>query len=473
MKFYIFSAVLMIFVLLAGVSGYFLFASKNATKTNNSPLITISGTFDINGVIPAGSTLSVIEKDYPQSKASHVVVSNIPAVDNDTWSFGNVTAGKSYEVTAELRLNGTILATSSPIVVSAPAHGEKLILNITSSNGNAEAAISGTIQVNGYIPPGAKVIVRGRKLGAPAFSDFVTLPGEGRQTMTYAEATAGQSYEVVAQLFDSKNNQIGASSTLVVTAPAIDEILTINSQATPQASPLSVSPTSGVTAAQTTTSTSVTSTPTPTSVPTNTSISGSIHFNGIAPINSRIVVFERVSGVGTFQVAVDNILPVDGTTWTWGQAQAGTGYDLIAVLKQRQSNGGDLDIASSTGSSITAPASTITFTINSSITLSAPGGPISVTCDNISGTTWNTHISLGGVNGARSFWYQIGVTSGGIERANSTQNVSSNTALSIPITLTNGTTYYVAYAYATVPNLQANNAQYSPFSSIVQIRCNQ
>jgi hypothetical protein len=440
-------------------------ASPLTNQSTNTQLGIVSGTFDINGVTTQESTITLKLKEFGSTDPELNVGSNIPALDGESWSVTNLTLGKSYEIVAEIIINNTIIEASAPLTVTAPASNVVLTINLPLDNPQESAVISGTIRVNGYIPTGASLSVVGRSLGTSQFQPVVqNLPGESRQYMSYATAVAGQTYEIYGILYDSSKRQIGSSEVLVVTAPAINEILTINSQAiAPTSAPIII----------TASPAPLVPTATPTVSPTPISLSGKITFNGIAPVDSRIVVYQKVYNSQNYQVAVDNISPIDGTTWTWASANSGTWYDIIAVLKQKQSNGSDKDIADSQKISIAAPASSLSFTINSSVSLSAPSGPISVTCNSLSGTTWASTISLGAVTGAKTYWYQIGTSNGGTETASTvTAATSGQASQPISINLNRGTSYYVRYAYATVANVPAGSSQFSPFSSTTQIQCN-
>jgi hypothetical protein len=436
----------------------------NSQSQANQPTM-ISGTFNINGVVPNGATMTITTKEFGSDQPRIVAGSNLPALDEESWSLANMMSGKSYEIVAEIKVNNTIVDASAPLTVTAPASNVVLTINLPLENPNESAVISGTVRVNGYIPNGSTVAVLGRKLGASQFQQIVqNLPGEARQFMSYTSAIGGQTYEIYGILYDSAQQQIGSSEVLIVAAPAINETLTINSQAVaptpiPTTPPATISPTS------------IPSTPSPT--PTPISISGKIIFNGIAPVDSRIVILQQVLNTQNYQVAVDNISPIDGTTWTWTGAQAGTWYDTIAILKQKQNNGTDKDIAGSQNISVAAPASGINHTINSSVSLSSPSGPITVTCNALSGNSWSTTVSLGAVTGAKTYWYQVGTTNGGTEMASTVTNATSGqSAQPVSITLNRGTSYYVRYAYATVSNVPAGSTQFSPFSSTTQIQCN-
>lgn len=414
----------------------------------------ISGILNINGVIPSGATVVVSEQLYTGKDTAQIAAQNINAVDGAEWKISNLEAGKSYTVTAEMFADGKSVAKSNPLVVTAPATDEELVFNITTGEkGEANATISGNVVVNGYIPAGSTITVQGRVAGQSTFTNVATnLVGQKRQFMSYKTAVSGESYEVVGLLFNANGQQIGTSGTLVVTAPAANEVLTINSNAiapTPTPNPAG----------------------SPTQAPANQTISGTINFNGVAPANSRIVVLQKVYNTSNYQVAVDNITPVNGATWSWGGAQASTWYDMVAVLKQRQSNNTDTDVADSQTVSIAAPASGVQFNINSGVSIPAPSGQVSMLCGNQSGSQWNSTLTLPWVSGAQSYWYQVGTSNGNNNVANSTVNSSGNNNVQVNVSLPNQQTVYFRYAYANVPNVGTGNSAFSPFSSTSQGAC--
>lgn len=433
--------------------------SSEFFASNVSQKALISGSFDINGVIPAGATITLAREEV-LSHQDTTVSQTFPAVDQGTWSFGDITTGKTYIVTAHVIANGKTIATSDSIEVSAPAAEEVLVLNIPAANPSGTAVISGNIRVDGYIPPGATITIQGRELGEKKYTTIASnLTGAPSQFMSYASAVAGQTYEVIGILLDQSGNQIGISPTLDIDAPATNEQLTINSQATP---PATISPTPASIPAATTQ---------PTPVPTPTMISGSIDFNGVAPANSRIVIFEKVYNSQQYQVAVNNVTPLDNTTWQWTGPQAGTWYNVIAVLKQTQPNGTDQDIATSQMQSIAAPATNVVFTVNSGLNLSPPNGQITASCGNLSGSTWGGQMSYQSVPGAQSYWLEVGSAQGSNDIYNAIQNTNNQSNQTASVNFQNGITYYARYAYAT--SLNAGQPQFSPFSSSIQFKCSQ
>ncbi len=452
MKLNLTTILIAIIVILLATLGYILFTNQSLLAKTEP--VAITGTLNINGVIPEGATIAITERPLNHPGAPTTFTQGLPAADNGSWNFSDAVSGETYELQALVQVNGETVAYSTPIHVTAPASHEELVVNLEADNPSVEpATISGYVHVNGYIPAGATIRVLGKTTDEAEYTTVAgDLPGRTKQFMSYTTAISGTTYQVIGQLYDVNGVEVGSSNTLIVTAPAHDELLVINSKAQPPATP-----------------TPAPQTPTPTVA--STTVSGSIDFNGAAPPNSRIVIFQKENGQQNFLVALDNVIPLDGTTWQWNQAKNATWYDLVAILKQRQSDGTDKDIARSTTMTVASPANNIQLTINSGVSLPAPTGAITVTCNSQSGNAWNTTLNFQSVSGAQSYWFQIGSTNGGADRMNQTQNSNNNPLQTITTTFQNGTTYYARYAYATVPNAPSGSSDYSGFSATTPLIC--
>lgn len=465
MRFKVIAALLvLVAILLSGLGIYSVLQTQGSSKnktTTQSKQSSINGIFDINGVIPDGASISLLQKKSGSTANPMVFASNLPVADRNPWSFNKAQENSTYEIQAEVLVNGVAVASSNILSVTAPADEEVLTLNLSSTTQTGTAVISGNINVNGYIPAGSTITIQGRKLGAQTFTTVArNLPGQSRQFMSYTTAIPGTTYEVQGTLTSSNGTVVGTSSLITITAPATNEQLTINSSAVaPTVTPV---PTP-VTQAQAAT------TPIPQAA-ANSNISGNINFNGAAPANSRIVILTAPGNSSNYTVAVNNVSPVDGATWTWNNATPSTWYNVMAVLKQHNSNGTDTDIAYSSPVTIASPATGVVLSINSGVSLSAPGGPISVNCANYNSgpnqNTWNVVITFGTVAGASSYWYQVGNTSGGNNLVN-----TANTSNTVSTTFNNNTTYYARYAYANVPVASLGSSEWSGFSSATPLQC--
>lgn len=437
-------------IIAVAVGGAFLLSRMSSSRVQAA---TISGTFNINGNIPEGATITTYGKKYSSSDAFQELHSGTKAEDGAAWESGDLESGATYEGYAEIVSNGKVIAKSDTLTVSAPASNVPVVINIDSENGEANATIAGNVVVNGYIPEGSTISTEGRVVGTSQFTVVSSgVPARRSTAVAYTTAISGESYEVKGYLYDASGNQIGTSSLLVVTAPAKNEVLTINSSAQAPAP------------------TAAAGSPTPAA--SNQVISGTVTFNGVAPANSRIVILQKEYNATDYQVAVDNVSPQTGARWSWNGAKASTWYDIEAVLKQKQDNGTDKDLATSQVASVAAPASGVSLTINSGISIPAPTGQITMVCGTNNGNQWNGTLTIPAVSGARTYWYQAGTSQGGNNLANTT--VAANGSNDVQVNINNLTTQQTAffrYAYSFVANVGVGNSQFSPFSASSQGAC--
>ncbi len=339
----------------------------------------------------------------------------------------------------------------------------------TVPTGTIAATILGSISINGFIPDGSTMNVEARVAGTQQFSTVVqNLPAKSNQIFSYSKATGKTSYDLKVTLLDPTSRVIGTSQIVTVSAPSLNVQFNVNSQAPsptlvptgePSSAPIPLSPTA---------SNPATASATPT--PSIAALSGNISFHGEAPINSRIVVLQKLASGSSYQVAVDNLIPVNGTVWEWDNSTTGNSYSVIAVLKQRQSDGTDTDIASSAPVAVTAPAAFIVLTVNSYYSLTKPTATSNVTCGTYNNgpnqNTWNVTVNFPSVTGAASYWLEIGTADGGSDVVNTYGN-----ALTVSAVFKNNTVYYGRYAYATVAGADTGSGQYSVFSDTTRLIC--
>lgn len=335
--------------------------------------------------------------------------------------------------------------------------------------GTIAASIMGSISINGTIPAGSTLNIEARETGTWQYSTVLqNLPAKPSQTFSYTKATSGASYDMKVTLLDPTSKVIGESDSLTVPAPSLNVQFSL-SPATPSATPTpkpipSTTPTNS-------TPTSTTAVPTLTPTPTAglTTISGNISFQGVAPINSRIVILEKLANASSYLVAVDNLVPLNGTTWQWTSALSGNSYTVIAVLKQKSTDGkSDIDLATSAPTTVTAPATSIVLTVNSSYSLTKPTGTSSVTCVTYNSVpnNWNVTVNFPAFSGALSYWLEVGTTDGGFDLVN-----SYGSALTASTVFKNNTTYFARYAYAAVAGVDTGSGQYSAFSDTTRLIC--
>lgn len=338
--------------------------------------------------------------------------------------------------------------------------------------GTIVATILGSISINGDIPAGSTINVEAKQTGIQQFTTIVqNLPAKANQTFSYTKATSGTRYDMKVTLLDPTSKVIGTSQTLTILAPSLNAQFSANSVA-PSATPTPTPESTGPTGQTNSTPTPIlpTTTPTPTPTPVLTALSGNISFHGAAPINSRVVILQELANASPYQVAIDNLLPVDGTLWQWNNSTSGNSYSVIAVLKQKQSDGSDKDIASSAPVTLAAPSAFIVLTINSYYSLTKPTGTVSITCVTYNSgpnlNTWNVTVNFPSFTGAQSYWLEIGTTDGG----NDVVNINGG-GLTSSTVFKNNTTYFARYAYAAVSGVDTGSGQYSAFSDSTRLIC--
>jgi hypothetical protein len=255
---------------------------------------------------------------------------------------------------------------------------------------------------------------------------------------------------------------VGELGSLPTTTPSASFLIATRALVptnTPTPSP-TATPTSAITSVPTP---QIAFTPTQTPASVSASLSGDISFHGEAPVNSRVVVFQKLLGASTYQLVVDNLTPIDGTLWQWNSPVGGDTYSVIAVLKQKQSDGSDADIAYSAPVTVTAPAGFIVLTVNSAYSLAKPTGTASVNCTTYNSgpnqNNWNVTVNFPSYSGAQSYWLEVGSTNGGNDIINTHGSALSSLAI-----FNNNTTYYARFAYAAVSGVDTGSGQYSVFS---------
>lgn len=412
----------------------------------NPPNITakeiLSGTVNINGVVPPGATVSVAVRKVNTAQFD-VVVSGITAVDGATWSWSGAETGISYELQGSLVANGTTVSQSDIVSVAAPATEELLTFNITSASNN-QGTISGVVDINGVVPVGATVNIGERIKGQETIYSVAVsgLSAVDGVKWEWNGARQGVIYEMKAFLKLNNSNVAESKNTLTVASPATNEVVTIN---------LPV-PTQTI------------------AVPTPGSISGTINLNGSVPAGSSIVVAERTTGQSQFTTVITGLAGTNGVSWNWTGATAGVSYDMQAYL---QVNGNT--IASSGVVTHTAPAANEVLTINAYANLPTPQYSPGVACvgQNSNGA-WNANVSYHSVNGAANYWIQITDTNNNMifnsqippnnQQLPTTYNFNTNYLFST------GATYFAKYAYSPCGSC-TDAGSYSPFTPTNQFSC--
>ena len=93
---------------------------------------TISGTIDLNGTPPPGSTISVLQSPQGHNQFS-TVVANILPNDQAVWSWSGARSGQNYDLKLQLLdSSGREIDTGNAQTVTAPATNVALRINYSS-----------------------------------------------------------------------------------------------------------------------------------------------------------------------------------------------------------------------------------------------------------------------------------------------------------------------------------------------------
>lgn len=409
------------------------------TLTNAISISAVSGTLNFNGYAPIGATVAISERKVGESQFN-AVVSSLAPNDGGVWSWNAAQKGVAYELKASLQKDGKTLIDGESLTVVAPADSEILTINSKLAPPKAiVATISGTLDLNGYLPAGSTVTVSARKVGESQFNPIVSgISAKDGIVWSWNDAIAGTNYEIQAYLIYN-GNTISQSKTYVITAPAYNEVIRINSPAV--------------------------------GGPTITSISGTINHNGIIPPNSTYSIAQRQNGTTQqFTVVVSGIPVADSAAWVWNQATSGVIYDLQAYLI---SNGNI--IATSQILTVAAPAVNEVLTINGQTQPPAPpANSLTDAClGQDSNGKWQVKITYNNntiIKNAQQYILTIGNSSQDSSIVNS-QTTPSNPNQSQTYTtnyvFNTGVTYYAQWAYSTCTSCST----FSPFSPSLQLSC--
>ena len=450
-----------------GVAAYFIFFNNSSVSLPGikSESAIILGTLDLNGKPPSEATVTISSRESEKGEFKPFV-QNAQAVDQAKWTWKEAKAGVNYDIKADLLINGQIVSSAGTLTVTAPASEEQLTINYlppvvaaspAPSTTPQMASVTGTYDINGFLPQGTTLTLMQKQAGSANFSQVGTpLSASDQANWSWDEAIQNTEYQLQAVL-KSNGITIGQSQILSVTAPAANEVLVINSNAQPPATPPPAPAASGASASP---------------APSGNTISGNINFNGVAPQNSGIVILQSIAGQNNYSVAVTGINPINGSQWSWTGAQPGVSYQLMAVLKQTNSNNTQTDVATSQSIITTAPASNEMFTLNSSVSLPAPQGTATISCGtkNSGANTWSATISYPSQSGANGYWLQLGSTNGGNDLVNVTVNAQNSSNQTVNATLNDSVWYYARYAYTYTSN-PTSSSGFSSFSGSFQLMC--
>lgn len=207
-----------------------------ATPSANQPRrAMLSGIVDLNGHVPAGSVLEIIQRRVGESVFSEAITLTDP-VDGIYWAWKGAQVGAEYETQALLKNQATVIGESHVLKVTAPALNEILVINsIAQPPVPVTSVISGKINLNGSLPQGTtdSIVIFQRVRGTDKYEvakDSIA-PQDGA-VWSWNKAVSGTTYEMIAILKDNNQKDISNSNMITVSAPAQNEIFTINTKQT-------------------------------------------------------------------------------------------------------------------------------------------------------------------------------------------------------------------------------------------------
>lgn len=464
----------------AGIMGYRLLMNPVPTSSvvaqNESAII--SGSIQYNGIRPVGSESNgrVVLYARALGEANYTVLPvDVSLLPEATWSWTSAKSGTTYELIAGVEFMGREISRSNTIMVTAPASGEQLTFNVSedqipddilfmereieNENVTTEAlptprlividqpdqtptpkqpvSISGRVNLSGYLTSTAKLVLKTALEGSTAYEEVTSdIELKDNAVWVWSQAEPGKRYKVMLELRD-RDVVIGRSDEATVAAPATNQYLQLVSTAQPPTQPQYE----------------------------RAAIIGKIDLNGPVANNSSILILQRKPGETQFNV-VARIPAADGQTWSFDNAVSGQQYELTAALQVNEQN-----TSSANAMTITAPASNITFRINSNVSLDAPGQPQLLTCGTRKADgKWPAEIIFSHVQNANSYWIQVGTAAGKNDVYNERRSRSKSNEEKVIVDFEGNKTYYVRYAQAQCTDCRSDQ-DYSGFSESVAMSC--
>lgn len=375
---------------------------------------------------------------------------------NKSWDWKNAVSGQPYEIKADLVIDGKLVTSSEPLIVTAPADNQVLNLRVTWHNlpesvvREQTTSIKGEVSVNGYIPSDGNLLILA-KSGSDSFQTVATIPNPRPKNSWIWEKTVPlKDYSMKAVLMKG-NTQIGGSQTITAAGGDNSINFTINSSALPDITPI-VKP--------------VTAVNTPTPQPTQGNITGLVNINGPEQENTSLLMLWRNPGDKDYQVITRINNPShNGQTWNWNNQKIGKQYEITAVLQVNQQNS-----ASAQSQVVTVPAQNINFTLNTGVVIPTPDGRVTVNaCNNIGSNQYNAVISFPKQNNAGNYWIQVGRSNSASDIFNSKIQPNSNNP-QITIQINGNQSYYAQYAYSLCSGC-SEDSNFSNFSQSNAFSC--
>lgn len=439
-----------------GVIVFGLFSSKGKGVVPKS-LASISGTIHFDRLAPDPGDKGEL---YIQSRAygssdPFVDTGVVASLKNDaTWNWATAEKGKTYEVIAQLRIDGKPIKDSDSLIVTAPGSAQILTMTITWDDlpeyvvKDQQVSIGGTITLQGYIPEGTMIEIVSREQDT---ADYVvqwsTLKPLLSNEWVWTTATPKKAYEIKA-LLKQGGVVIGQSNITKIQGMKTSDV---NFQIVSDAKP--PVPTTSP------------QTPIP---PQSASIRGSFSINGPLNANSSVLIMWSAPGQNKWnEIARVKNPRNESQSWEWSGAKAGGTYEISMVLQVNEQTN-----ASTQNKVVTAPASDVNFVLNTGVQISAPTNkPALQSCTNNSNNQWDANITVPVNSTYGNYWVQIGSAPGRTENYNNKIRPTSNDDMvRLTIRVNNQQSYSVRYAYSLCTNC-TSDASFSNFSDGQTFTC--
>lgn len=441
--------IIILFVAVLAIIFFALNRSSNSSETSTSTSTgSISGVIDFNGISPEDASDpdagQIIVKARKSNTTDEFVDTGVQVMftDRASWVWNDAASGTNYDLMGEVYYKDQLIKQSVKITTTAPATNIPIVFNITTADipenlrpePQPEAAtISGTVTVNGFIPQGSVLRTYARLEGSDADFQQVgnDVPAVNSMTFSYAQATAGTTYEVQVELYDANDNFIGQSPYITVSAPAQNEQIVVNSTAQ--------APSQSAT------------------------ITGTITVNGPFDQNSTVLLLQRRQG-DTEYTPITRFEPRSSINFEWTDAVSGVRYDITTALQVNENN-----VATGNVSTVTAPASAVQLTLNTGVNIAPPTSMPSVTCGNADATNhFNAQVNVPQISGAQKYSIQVGDTPGSNNMFGGT--VAPNTHATV--FLQGNISYFTRYAYSNCADCDLNDqSNWSGWSPTFGFQC--
>lgn len=424
-----------------------LIIRNSGDKNQAESVSSISGELNFNGLKPKDepdktASIKLMQKASGETQYSDTGVL-IPVADNAKWEWTGAKSGVTYQLKADGYLGGKLIKSTNVITTTAPATGQILTFNITTSDlpegfiPEPEVSVSGTIVINGYIPSGATVSIFGRPSGTENKYQAVieNIPAKNGVTWSYSKVEAGKTYDYQAEMYNSAGTFIGQSPYLTVTAPAANEVININSTAEAPSE--------------------------------KATISGNITLTGPVEQDSTVLILAKLSSETDFD-DVQRVPARNGEAWSWTEASAGKTYDISAVLQVKGDNVSQGNVVA-----VAAPASNVNLKIDTKVSLVPPPTPSQAECQGPdSSGGYNAKILYPRVQGAKGYWVTVGTEPGRddvYKKGSKHDDVRDAESITY---IKPGQTQYARYSYTLCEDCDVYDTKnWSPYSPTLGFSC--